>query len=146
MGDADSSNVLPADFIIPHENNHQEPPPSNIRIELKSLDLSPTTDSPQSTPVLEEAETPFSDFSQTSDLQTHQASMHFTMTYDGVQGEQNLQLSLSKDVYFVTAHPCAASSYVKYFKSPTSPTIQQIDLESQEWNAKATAPAHITGR
>ncbi|KAH6647066.1 hypothetical protein BKA67DRAFT_525561 [Truncatella angustata] len=145
LGDADSSNILPADFIIPHENNHPEPPPSNIRIDLKSLDLYSAVDSLQSTPVFEEPETPFSDFTQASNLQTHQASIAFTMTYDGVQGEQTLNLSLARDVYFVTAHPCAASSYVKYFKSPTSPTIQHIDLGSQDWNAKATAPAHITG-
>jgi hypothetical protein len=146
LGDAESSNVLPADFIVPHENSHSEPPPSNIRIELKSLDLSAPVDSVYSTPTFEQDMTPFSEYTQVSEIHTYPASLSFTMTHDKVQGEQNLNLSLKNDVYFVTAHPCAPSSHVKYFKSPTSPTIQHIDLDSQDWNAKATAPAHITGK
>lgn len=145
LGDADSSNVLPADFIVPHENNHPEPPPSNIRIDLRSLDLNPAVGSVQSTPRLEDDMTPFSEFTQSSEIPTHSATISFTMTHDGIEREQPIELSVSKDVYFVTAHPCAPSSYVKYFKSPSSPTIQQIDIGSQDWNAKATAPANITG-
>ncbi|KAK9414264.1 hypothetical protein SUNI508_02363 [Seiridium unicorne] len=145
LGDAESSNVLPADFIVPHENSYSEPPPSNIRVDLKSLDLDPPVDSVRSTPTFEKDMTPFSENTQVSEIHTYPASISFTMTHDSVEGEQSLSLSLSKDVYFVTAHPCAPSSYVKYFKSPTSPTIQHIDLGSQDWNAKATAPAHITG-
>lgn len=144
LGDADSSNVLPADFIIPHENNHTEPPPSNIRVDLKSLDLEESFGSVRSTPTFEQ-ETPFSEQTRYSEVQTYPASVSFTMTHDGMKGEQSLTVALAKDVYFVTSHPCAPSSRVKYFKSPTSPTIQQIDLESQDWNAKATAPAHIIG-
>ncbi|KAI4602172.1 hypothetical protein KJ359_009409 [Pestalotiopsis sp. 9143b] len=145
LGDADFANVLPADFIVPYENNYAEPPPASIRIGLKSLDLNSQADSGQSTPAFEENMTPFSEYTQTSDIRTYPASLAFTMTHDGLEGEQKLEFSLAKDVYFVTAHPCAPSSYVKYFKSPTSPTIQHIDLENQDWNAKATAPANITG-
>lgn len=145
LGDADFSNVLPADFIIPHENNHPEPPPSNIRVALKSLDFDDSFGSVHSTPTFEQEMTPFSEHTRYSEVQTYPASVSFTMTHDGFEGEKTMTLALSKDVYFVTAHPCAPSSYVKYFKSPTSPTIQQIDLQSQDWNAKATAPAHITG-
>lgn len=145
LGDADFANVLPADFIVPYENNYAEPPPASIRIGLKSLDLNSQADSVQSTPAFEEDMTPFSEYTQTSDIRTYPASLAFTMTHDGLEGEQKLEFSLAKDVYFVTAHPCAPSSYVKYFKSPTSPTIQHIDLENQDWNAKATAPANITG-
>jgi hypothetical protein len=145
LGDADPSNVLPADFVVPHENSHPETHPSNIRIALQSLDLVAQVDNDNPTPSIEEDMTPFSEFSQTSEMRTYPASVAFTMTHDGIEGEQTLRFSLSKDVYFVTAHPCAPSSYVKYFKSPTSPTIQQIDLGGADANGKATAPAHITG-
>jgi hypothetical protein len=36
--------------------------------------------------------------------------------------------SLAKDINFVTAHPCVPSQRVKIMKSPSSPTIQQVDL------------------
>ncbi|KAI1881890.1 hypothetical protein JX265_000716 [Neoarthrinium moseri] len=145
LGDADSANVLPADFIIPHENNHSEPPPSNIRIDLNSLNLLPIAHSAVSTPALERDFTPFSEHSNATVIETYSPSMAFTMTHDGVEEDQTFNVSLAQDVYFVTAHPCAPSSYVKYFKSPTSPTIQQIDVAGNDWMGKSSSAAHITG-
>ncbi|KAK8102777.1 hypothetical protein PG984_015923 [Apiospora sp. TS-2023a] len=145
LGDADPSNVLPADFIIPLENQYAEPPPSNIRIELKSLDLLAPVDSAHSTPTTERNMTPFSDFSTVSEIHTYPATTSFTITHDSLEQGEDLDFSLTKDVYFVTAHPCVPSSRVKLLKSPTSPTIQQVDVEGHDWNSKAPSSAYITG-
>ncbi|KAH8662199.1 hypothetical protein BX600DRAFT_481799 [Xylariales sp. PMI_506] len=145
LGDADPSNVLPADFIIPYENNYPQPPPSNIRIDLRSLDLHLLSDSIGSTPASEKSFTPLSASSTVAELQTYSASLDFTVTHDKSSGDQSVELSLAKDVYFVTAHPCAPSSRVRFLKSPSSPTIQQIDVGGRNWNDKSTSPAHITG-
>ncbi|KAK8070974.1 hypothetical protein PG997_011177 [Apiospora hydei] len=145
LGDADPSNVLPADFIIPLENNYAEPPPSNIRIELRSLDLLAPVDSAHSTPTTERDMTPFSDSSTVSAIHTYPATTSFTMTHDSLEQGQDHDFSLAKDVYFVTAHPCVPSSRVKLLKSPSSPTIQQVDVDGHDWNSKAPSSAYITG-
>jgi hypothetical protein len=134
LGDADPANVLPADFIIPQANAYTEPPPSNIRVELKSLNLlSIGGFNP--------------DASQESSKPSPQpASLSFTMTHDGMEQQQEVKCDLSQDAYFVTAHPCVPSSHVRLFKSPTSPTIQQIDVAGRDWNSgRQSSPAHIAG-
>ncbi|KAK8073766.1 hypothetical protein PG994_004665 [Apiospora phragmitis] len=135
---------IPADFITPLENHYAEPPPSNIRIELKSLDLLTPVDSAHSTPTTERDMTPFSDFSTVSEIHTYPATTSFTMTHDSLEQGEDHDFSLAKDVYFVTAHPCVPSSRVKLLKSPTSPTIQQVDVEGHDWNSKAPSSAYIT--
>ncbi|KAI1771722.1 hypothetical protein F4818DRAFT_202142 [Hypoxylon cercidicola] len=147
LGDADPSNVLPADFIIPYENAYPNSPPSNIRIELKSLNLSPQGDSVSTTPTTERGFSLFPDSGKENGrgIHTYPASVTFTMSHDALDRDDFHNFALSNDVYFVTAHPCVASSYVKYFKSPTSPTIQQIDVGGHDLNGKSSSPAHITG-
>ncbi|KAI0013768.1 hypothetical protein F4779DRAFT_624927 [Xylariaceae sp. FL0662B] len=145
LGDADPSNVLPADFIIPHENTYSNPPPSNIRIELRSLNLFAPVDSVHTTPTVEKHLNPLSTTSEDPEIHTYPASVAFTLSHDGMDEDEDLNLALSNDVYFVTAHPCVPSSYVKYFKSPTSPTIQQVDVGGHETNGKPSSPAHTTG-
>ncbi|KAI1464602.1 uncharacterized protein F4812DRAFT_160670 [Daldinia caldariorum] len=147
LGDADPSSVLPADFIIPYENAYPNPPPSNIRIELKSLNLNAPVDSVTTTPTTDRSFRPLSGLNQDAgaDIQTYPASVSFTMSHDGLERDEEHSFTLSNDVYFVTAHPCVASSYVKYFKSPTSPTIQQIDVGGHNFSEKSSSPAHITG-
>lgn len=89
--------------------------------------------------------TPFSDFSTVSEIHTYPATTSFTITHDSLEQGEDLDISLTKDVYFVTAHPCVPSSRVKLLKSPTSPTIQQVDVEGHDWNSKASSSAYITG-
>ncbi|KAJ2981818.1 hypothetical protein NUW58_g6590 [Xylaria curta] len=144
LGDADPSDVLPADFIIPHEATYPNRPPSNIRIELKSLNLCESTSSVNSTPSIERMEL-FSDSKKASKPKDYTASVAFSMSHDAVDQDVDFDFSLTNDVYFVTAHPCAASSYVKYLKSPSSPTIQQIDVGGHDFNGKPSSSAHITG-
>ncbi|KAK7756600.1 hypothetical protein SLS62_001437 [Diatrype stigma] len=140
LGDGEPSNVLPADFILPHESQYSESPPSNIRVELKSLDLSAPMDDARSMPPLEKY--PSADTNKPPEIRTYPASMAFAMTHDDIDEQREFEFNLRNDVYFVTAHPCAPSNRVKFFKSPTSPTIQQIDVVESEFGGSS---AHILG-
>ncbi|KAI0203308.1 hypothetical protein F4808DRAFT_449273 [Astrocystis sublimbata] len=144
LGDAELTDILPADFIIPHEATYESRPPSNIRIEFKTLAFPTRPDSSNSTPSPEGAKTP-SGSREAINPQSYPASMAFSVSHDATDQDINIDLSLKNDVYFVTAHPCAASSYVKYLKSPSSPTIQQIDVGGHDFNGKPTSPAITTG-
>ncbi|KAI0097954.1 hypothetical protein GGR51DRAFT_552752 [Nemania sp. FL0031] len=144
LGDADPSDILPADFIIPHEATYQNRPPSNIRIELRSLDLDTLLSSVNTTPSIDRLE-PFYEPNTAPNIRNYTASVAFSMSHDATDEDIDLTFPLTNDVYFVTAHPCAASSYVKYLKSPSSPTIHQIDVGGQDFNGKPSSPAHITG-
>lgn len=141
LGDADRDCVLPADFIIPFENNYVDPPPC-ISVELRSLDLFAPVDSVNTTPTEEAMPTPFSDGSRAPDIHTYPSSIAFSVTEMGGPTQQ-YNFALSKDVYFVTAHPCVPSAHVKVVKSPSSPTIQQIDVSGG--GAKTPSFTGITG-
>lgn len=145
LGDADPSDILPADFIIPHEATYPNRPPSNIRIDLKSLDLHGQFSSGNSTPSIEGLEPSYAS-NTASSSRVYAASVTFSMSHDATDQDIDLNISLQNDVYFVTAHPCAASSHVKYLKSPSSPTIHQIDVGGRDFNGKPSSPAHITGK
>ncbi|KAL1875687.1 hypothetical protein VTK73DRAFT_9942 [Phialemonium thermophilum] len=126
LGGADPTSVLPADFIIPFENIYKQPPPY-LTIELKSLNLYAPVDSVHTTPT---GETPFSEVSKPPGIQAYTASITFRVSEEA--GDQSpgkdLTFSLSNNVHFVTAHPCVPSSRIKIIKSPSSPTVQQVDI------------------
>lgn len=143
LGDADPSSVLPADFIIPYENNYTEPPPS-LNVELLSLNLSAPVDSVNSTPTEETVMTPFSDVTRASEIHTYPSSVTFSVGSLGGEATEH-NFALSNDIHFVTAHPCAPSSHVKVMRSPSSPTIQQIDVDGTGFGGKSSSPATITG-
>lgn len=144
LGDADPSSVLPADFIIPYENNYAEPPPS-LSISLTSLNLSAPVDSARTTPTEETVMTPFSDVTRAHELYTYPASISFSVGPNGGEAKEH-QFSLTKDIHFVTAHPCHPSSHVKVLRSPSSPTIQQIDVDGSGIGGVSSKPATITGK
>ncbi|KAH6662199.1 hypothetical protein F5X68DRAFT_145111 [Plectosphaerella plurivora] len=141
LGDADPHSVLPADFIIPYENNYVEPPPS-LTVELQSLNLFAPVDSVHTTPTEERMLTPFSEGSRPPDLHTYPASIGFSVTQLGGRTDQ-YEFALAKDVYFVTAHPCVPSARVKIVKAPSSPTIQQIDVDGN--GGRTSSMTTITG-
>ncbi|KAF4465825.1 hypothetical protein FALBO_7328 [Fusarium albosuccineum] len=142
LGDADEYSVLPADFIIPHENNYSTPPPL-ISVELRSLELLAPANSIQATPF---AKSPSLGGTTAKDpeLLSFPANMNFGVSIDGFTPEQ-FSFSLSYDISFVTAHPCAPSHRVRFLKSPSSPTIQQIDVSGSDMLGKSSRPAHRTG-
>ncbi|GKT50728.1 uncharacterized protein ColSpa_10909 [Colletotrichum spaethianum] len=143
LGDADPNSVLPADFIIPYENNYVEPPPS-LSISLLSLDLSAPVDSARSTPTEETVMTPFSDVTRAPELYTYPSSISFSVGPLGGEAKEHT-FALTKDIHFVTAHPCHPSSHVRVLRSPSSPTIQQIDVDGSGIGGQGSKPATITG-
>ncbi|GKT62337.1 hypothetical protein ColTof3_09676 [Colletotrichum tofieldiae] len=143
LGDADPNSVLPADFIIPYENNYSEPPPS-LSISLLSLNLSAPVDSTRSTPTEETVMTPFSDVTRAPELYTYPSSISFSVGPLGGEAKEHT-FALTKDIHFVTAHPCHPSSHVRVLRSPSSPTIQQIDVDGSGIGGQSSKPATITG-
>ncbi|KAK1758428.1 hypothetical protein QBC47DRAFT_140872 [Echria macrotheca] len=128
LGDADPSSVLPADFIIPFENIYRDKAPPVLAIELQSLSLFAAVDSAGTTPTEEYGITPLSDVSRPPVLQTYTATATFAVTQVDTGEEKEYTYSLVKDINFVTAHPCVPSQHVKFLKSPSSPTIQHVEL------------------
>ncbi|KAK2059352.1 hypothetical protein LY76DRAFT_512319 [Colletotrichum caudatum] len=143
LGDGDPNSILPADFIIPYEDNYPEPPP-RLSISLLSLDLSSPVDSALSTPTEETVMTPFSDVTRAPELYTYPSSISFSVGPLGGEAKEHT-FALTKDIHFVTAHPCHPSSHVKVLRSPSSPTIQQIDVDGSGIGGQSSKPATITG-
>lgn len=129
LGGSDPDSVLPADFIIPYENHYKTPPPT-ISVGLVSLDLTTPMDSVQTTPTLEVV-SPYSDASAVPQIKTFVPSIKFNVTTWEDDEDREYTFNMAKDVYFVTAHPCVPSNHVRILKSPSSPTIQQIDISGQ---------------
>lgn len=147
LGNADPAFVFPADFVIPVEDNYIDPPPS-VSVELESLDLFAPTDSVDSSPSQTEesgSEFPF-EVIKTPVIHTYPSAITFAARNEGDEASTEHTFALSKEVYFVTAHPCAPSPYVKYVKSPSSPTIQHIDVSGTGMsNGRISTTASVTG-
>ncbi|KAI5464486.1 hypothetical protein BGZ63DRAFT_351217 [Mariannaea sp. PMI_226] len=145
LGDADETSVLPADFIIPHETNYSTPPPLLV-VKFGSLELLAPANSVQTEPFQKQKQ---EDGASTGsdkepELLSHPATVSFSVSIDDQVTEQ-FSFSLAYDVIFVTAHPCTPSRSVRFVKSPTSPTIQQIDVSGSDLFSKSSRPAHRTG-
>lgn len=129
LGDADPTSVLPADFIIPYENIYRDKMPPNMWIELKSLNLLAPAGSVTSTPSSGiNGVTPSSDASRPQEIMNYTASLAFTVGLEDTGEEKEYVFTVAKDINFVTAHPCVPSQHIRILKSPSSPTIQQVDL------------------
>ncbi|KAK3363499.1 hypothetical protein B0T25DRAFT_443611 [Lasiosphaeria hispida] len=126
LGDADPSSVLPADFIIPFENIYRDKSPPSLWVELKTLNMSAPAGSVHTTPT-EHGITPLSEMSKAPEIHTYTASVVFTVINSGTGEEKEYTYGIGKDINFLTAHPCVPSQHVKILKSPSSPTIQQVD-------------------
>ena len=98
--------------------------------------------------------TPFSDATGGSarapEIHTYPAAISFVVTREGEEeggGGKEYTYSLAHDVTFVTAHPCVPSQHVKIFKSPSSPTIQQIDVTGAAGlGGRSSSPVYLTGK
>ncbi|KAK6607627.1 hypothetical protein H4I96_03862 [Botrytis cinerea] len=55
--------------------------------------------------------------------------MRFLLSLDG-DDKKEINVALTHDVHFVTAHPCVKSHSIEVLKSPTSPLFQQNGDES----------------
>ncbi|KAK4124993.1 hypothetical protein N657DRAFT_679785 [Parathielavia appendiculata] len=145
LGDTDPTSVLPADFIIPFENIYRDNAPPTLDISLKTLNLLASADSVHTTPTDEYGVNPMSDISRASSfprIHTYAAAVTFTVTNIDSGEEKEYTYALAKDINFVTAHPCVPSQHVRIMKSPSSPTIQQVDTSGNGVSGRA---ASITG-
>ncbi len=142
LGGADPSSVFPADFIIPFENIYRDKEPPVLDIELKSLRLLAPVDSVHTTPTEDHAVPPTSDVSRPSEppqLHSYEAAITFSVTDVDTSAITEHTFTLAKDINFVTAHPCAPSQHVKIMKSPSSPTIQHVDLSGSSLNGRTAS-------
>ncbi|KAH7316449.1 hypothetical protein B0I35DRAFT_354879 [Stachybotrys elegans] len=143
LGDGDENSVLPADFIIPHENVYGITPPA-VFVELRSLELLSPATSVRPTPLSEITPTPMTGATRAPELLTYPADLNFVVSLNGNTSTE-YTFSLSYDISFVTAHPCAPSSRVRILSSPSSPTIQQIDVSGSDMLGKTSRIEQRTG-
>ncbi|KAM4065117.1 hypothetical protein HRG_004545 [Hirsutella rhossiliensis] len=144
LGGAKEDSVLPADFIIPHENAYSTWPPGLV-IKLLSLELSSPAESVPATPLSEIVATPVAETcGGAPEILSYPASAKFLVSVDG-GSEEERTYRLAYDISFVTAHPCAPSHRVRMLKSPYSPTVQKIDVWGSDSLGKGSRSAYMTG-
>lgn len=136
--------MLPADFTIPHENSYQTPPPG-VYVELLALQLSSPAGSVPATPFSDIIATPAAECCKGPEMLSYPASVKFYVSVDG-KAEEELVYPLTFDINFVTAHPCAPSHRVRMLKSPSSPTIQKIDVSGSDMLGKGSRSAYRMGQ
>ncbi|PHH63529.1 hypothetical protein CDD81_5716 [Ophiocordyceps australis] len=143
LGDLSDEDVLPADFIVPHENRYPKAPAS-LEVELLSLHLGTLGGSVAATSQSDVAATLSGSAEKASEPSWYPASVSFWITIDGVAAGEFVY-ALKYDISFVTAHPCVPSHRVKMLKSPTSPTIEQIDVSGSDVLGKGSRSASRIG-
>lgn len=79
------------------------------------------------------------------ELLSYPARIRFLVSTSEIAEEAHT-FALSYDINFVTAHPCSPSQRVKFLKSPTSPTIQQIDVSGSDMLGKNSRSAQRIGK
>ncbi|KAF7952405.1 uncharacterized protein EAE97_001902 [Botrytis byssoidea] len=136
IGGADPSSILPGDFVAVYD-----PPTLNSpSITFESLDLF-AVDSDETTPT-EEEPTPQTEITTAPSIKTYSAMMRFLLSLDG-DDKKEINVALTHDVHFVTAHPCVKSHSIEVLKSPTSPLFQQNgDGSDQIPNPNMGHPLH----
>lgn len=120
IGGADASSVLPGDFVLPSDESVQKP----LAVTFESLDLFASADSVHTS--VEET-TPLTGVSDDSPrIQTYSAMLRFVVEAEGEE-KKEVNVALSHDPYFVTAHPCIPSTHSDVLKSPTTPSFHTVN-------------------
>ncbi|KYK59930.1 uncharacterized protein DCS_01064 [Drechmeria coniospora] len=143
LGDANEDSVLPADFIVPHENTYSTPQPS-VWVELLTLELSASAGSVPATPLSHIIATAAAECGEGPEMLSYPAAVKFSVSTEG-KGEEEIAYPLKYDINFVTAHPCAPSHRVRMLKSPSSPTIQKIDVSGSDMLGKGSRSVYRMG-
>ncbi|OAR01148.1 hypothetical protein LLEC1_06084 [Akanthomyces lecanii] len=143
VGDGNEDSASPADFTIPWENRYRTPP-ANVYVNFSSLQLSPSSLSLHPTPLPEIMATPRHESAPAPDLFSQPASLTFRVGIDGIPDRQHI-FSLLYDVNFVNAHPCSPPRGVRFVKSPSSPTIREIDVSGQASLGNTSRSLHRMG-
>lgn len=79
------------------------------------------------------------DASRLPQIHNYTAAVTFMVTDLDSEELAEHTYSLSKDINFVTAHPCVPSQHIRIMKSPSSPTIQQVDLSGSSLSGKTAS-------
>jgi hypothetical protein len=139
---ADPSSVLPGDFLFPADDSSQQP----IAVTLTSLDLFASLDSVHSETPTKELPTPSTNVTEPAEIQTYSALMQFSVVVNG-EDVKALDVALSHDVFFATAHPCVPSSHVdtllRLSRSPSSQAAEQG--QSKSFGKLFSFSLHIPG-
>lgn len=117
IGGADPSSILPGDFVAVYDIPTPNPP----SIIFESLDLF-AVDSDETTPT-EEEPTSQTDMTTAPSIKTYSAMMRFLMDLDA-DDKKEINVALTNDVHFVTAHPCVKAHSIEVLKSPTNLSFQ----------------------
>lgn len=118
IGGADASSVLPGDFLVPSDESIQEP----LTVSFASLDLFSDDDSSEPTPGEDSSTMQTEHTETTQSIQTYSGMMRFFVKVDGEE-KKEINVAITHDVQFVTAHPCIPPPPSEVLKSPTSPTF-----------------------
>ncbi|KAG9250093.1 uncharacterized protein F5Z01DRAFT_427349 [Emericellopsis atlantica] len=143
LGDGDESNLEPGDFTMPHENNYEQRPAA-AAIELRSFKLLRSVEAVHPSPLSEFTGTPLTESTAAPDLPSYPAKLIFSVTIGGARSE-DFTFPLTYDISFVTAHPCSPSRKVRFVKSPSSPTIQQIDVSGKNMLGSTSRSVYRAG-
>ncbi|RDL37019.1 Uncharacterized protein BP5553_04452 [Venustampulla echinocandica] len=137
VGGADASSVLPGDFVSPSDDALQK----SFSVTFESLNLFSEADS--ETDSTQDPTPPTgTEVATSTKIKTYSAMMRFIVATD-VEEKREVNLALSHDVQFVTAHPCVASPYTDILKTPTSPlfrTLEQGSIKSS--SVSSNHPLH----
>lgn len=128
---------------MPWENRYKTPPP-NVYVNFGALQLSPSNVSLHPTPLPEIMATPRHESAPAPDLFSQPASLTFRVGIDGLPDRQHI-FSLLYDVTFVNAHPCSPPRGVRFVKSPSSPTIREIDVSGEASLGNTSRALHRMG-
>lgn len=125
LGDGDARTILPGDFTLPPAD---VPDPVNLEVKLESLDLFTGLDSAESSPINEDG--PSGKTTDHPNIRTYSAMLQFTIKPSD-EPTKSMNLSLTYDVQFVTAHPCVPSLHTRLIQSSTSPGFQAAQLDTK---------------
>lgn len=120
--------------MVPSDESTQKP----LSVVFESLDLFSSVDSE----VNSITETPGTETTELNapGIKTYSAMMRFALQIDG-KGKKEVNLALSHDVHFVTAHPCVSSPFLDILRTPTSPSFH--DHEHGEMDADSISGKFI---
>ncbi|KAL5606356.1 hypothetical protein BROUX41_002773 [Berkeleyomyces rouxiae] len=156
IGNSDEKSVLPGDFIIPYEDVYLMQP-DNVNVKLHSIEApriqpasngSSPRDSDLAPDHMQLASGVTTSVPSASEVNQGTVSMPACMRFAvnlGNDVQREVKVALEYDINFVTAHPCTPSQQVRFVRSPTSTTIQQIDVSGVGIAGKVTIPAVVAG-
>jgi hypothetical protein len=125
LGGADSSSILPGDFILPSDESTQPP----LSVTFESLDLFAADEPLEGTPGEESiiTQTEHTDTTDLPSIQTYSGMMRFSIVSDG-EDKKEIDVAITHDIQFVTAHPCISPPLSDILRSPTSPSFHSSEL------------------